>query len=153
MSLHAYEIEVRCKIRGIEPAKRINCVKFMLIEIDKDGDCLRQSIFHRKASFHITVYVSSGSQRAKTVIWIFQLHVSQLYSEHVVWTLVLLPLGEFQARNDIIVELLNMSDWTPWLLWVSNWLKEWNLKLEGSFAGALYMKLLVIFSWIYRQEL
>lgn len=34
---------------------------------------------------------------------------------------------------------------TPWLWWVSNWLKEWTLKLEGSCAGVLYMKLLVIF--------
>jgi len=47
MSLHVYEIQVRCEITGFDPAKRINCVKFMLIEIDKDGDCLRQNIFHR----------------------------------------------------------------------------------------------------------
>jgi len=47
MSLHAHEIQVRFEITGFDPAKRINWVKFMLIEIDKDGDCLRQSIFHR----------------------------------------------------------------------------------------------------------
>jgi hypothetical protein len=39
--------------------------------------------------------------------------MSQLYSEHVVWTSVLLPLSEFQARNDIIVELLNISHLNP----------------------------------------
>jgi hypothetical protein len=41
MSLHTYEIQVSCEITGIDPAKRINCVKFMVIEADKDGDCLR----------------------------------------------------------------------------------------------------------------
>jgi hypothetical protein len=49
MSLHAYEIKVRCEITGIDPAKRTSYVKFMLIEVGKDGDCLRQSIFHRQS--------------------------------------------------------------------------------------------------------